>query len=158
MLKRHLELSNQSSGTIIKPIYIFTNVLAEFAFRAPSDFTALPENPYWYPKNGTAVYYGYGKCRWQWTTFADTAADTIDIVTSKNAEDGGVSSVLSNAGDVFYMARTWKEMTGKDIKLTAAGEVEGFSELAMTGRKAHPLDQWTKYIGPFCWLHQTEWD
>ncbi|MCJ1394483.1 hypothetical protein MMC18_007361 [Xylographa bjoerkii] len=146
MFKRHLDLSNLSSGTKIKPIYIFTNILAEFAFRAPSDMTELPELPWWDPKNGTAVYYGDGKCRWQWTTFADTAAYTIDIVTSKNAENGGGYSVLSDAGDAFYLARTWKEVTGKDIKLIPAGDVEGLRDL------------WKKYIGPFYWLHQIEGD
>ncbi|MCJ1401811.1 hypothetical protein MMC11_005028 [Xylographa trunciseda] len=158
MFKRHLDLSNLSSGVTIEPIYIFTGILAEFAFRAPSDMTEVPEIPWWNPTSGTAVYYGDGKCRWQWTTFADAAAYTIDIVTSKNAESGGIYSVLSDAGDVFYMAQVWKEVTGKDIKLIPAGEVEGLREFAMAGRKAHPLSQWKKYIGPFYWLNQIEGD
>jgi len=158
MFKRHLDLSNLSTGTTIKPIYIFTAILAEFAFRAPSDMTEVPELPFWNPLKGTAVYYGDGKCRWQWTTFADAAGYTIDIVTSKNAETGGVYSVLSDAGDVFYMAQKWKEVTGKEMKLIPAGDVEGLRELAMAGRKAHPLDQWKKYIGPFYWLHAMEGD
>lgn len=157
--KRHVELSDLSSGnTVIKPIYIFTGILAEFNFRAPSDMTKIPELPWWNPRDGSAVYYGDGRTRWQWTTFADAAAYTVDIVTSKHADKGGTYSIMSDAGDVFYMAKTWKEATGKDIKLIHAGDVDDLRQYAMAERKAHPLNEWKKYIGPFYWLHTTEGD
>ena len=159
VFKRHVELSSLSSGnTIIKPIYIFTGILAEFAFQAPSDMAAIPEFPWWNPKKGTAVYYGDGKTRHQWTTFADAAAYTVDIVTSDDAEKGGTYSILSDAGDVFYIAKTWKEATGKDVKLIPAGDVEELRGYAMAGRKAHPPNEWKKYIGPFYWLYTIEGD
>ena len=115
----------------------YWHILADFIFRAASDMAELPEIPYWNPKNGTAVYDGDAKCRWQWRTFADAGAWTIDVVTHKNAENGGVYSILSDAGDVFYMvymAWMWKEVTGKDIKLIAAGEAEELREYCNTGK------------------------
>ncbi|MCJ1243029.1 hypothetical protein MMC30_000225 [Trapelia coarctata] len=156
MFKQHVELSSSA----IKPIYIFTGVLAEFMFHAPSDMTELPEVPVWNPKKGTAVYYGDGKVRFQWTTFRDTAEYTIEIVTADGAEKGGCYSVMSDAGDVFQIAKTWKEVTGKDTKLIPAGDVKGLEELALAGRKAHRKDEWKSYIGPFYWLHSIEgaWD
>ena len=157
--KRHLELARLSSdGTAIKPIYIFTGALAEFCFQAPSDMSEIPELPWWNPKSGTALYYGDGKTRYQWTTFADAAAYTVDIVTSKHAEKGGTYSILSDSGDVFYMAKTWKEATGKEVKLIPAGDVEDLRMYAMAGRKMHPPNEWKKYIGPFYWLHNIEAD
>jgi len=156
MFKHHVELSSFA----IKPIYIFTGVFAEFAFHAPSDSTEVPELPFWNPKQGTAVYYGDGKTRWQWTTFQDAAEYTIEIVTADGAEKGGCCSIMSDAGDVFYMAKTWKEVTGKDTKLIPAGDVKGLEEMALAGRNAHRLDEWKEYIGPFYWLHTIEgvWD
>ncbi len=73
------------------------------------------------PKKGTAIYYGDGKTRYQWTTFADAAAYTVSIVTSENAEQGGTYSIMPDSGDVFYMAKTWTEVTRKDIRLFPTG-------------------------------------
>lgn len=133
--KRHVELSPPSSDTAIKPVFILTGVLAEFAFRAPSDMTGLPELPWWNPKDGTAIYYDDGKVRWQWTTFDDAAAYTIEIATSQDAENGGMYSIMSDAGDVFYIAQIWKDVTGKEVKLISGGNVEDLREIAMAGRR-----------------------
>jgi len=154
MFKHHVELS----ASAIKPIYVFTGVLAEFQFRAPCDMAELPELPWWNPKEGTAVYYGDGKTKWQWTSFHDAAEYTIEIVTADGAENGGCYAIQSDSGDVFYIAKTWKEVTGKDTKLIRAGDVKELEDLALTGRKAHQKSEWKKYIGPFYWLHTVEGD
>ena len=154
MFKHHAKLSSSA----IKPIYVFTGVLAEFLFRAPSDMTNLPELPWWDPEKGTAVYYGNGTTRWQWTTFQDAAEYTVEIVTADGAENGGSYSIMSDAGDVFYIAKVWKEVTGKDTKLIPAGNVKGLEDLALAGRKAHRKSEWKEYIGPFYWLHTIEGD
>lgn len=126
-------------------------MLAEFAFQAPSDMAAIPELPWWDPKKGTVFI--MATARHQWTTFADAAAYTVDIVTSDDAEKGGTYSILSDAGDVFHIAKTWKEATGKDVKLIPAGDVEELRAYPLAGRKAHPPNEWKEYIGPFYCLH-----
>lgn len=39
----HVALSSSTSSVTVKPVYVLTGVLAEFAFRAPSERNRLPE-------------------------------------------------------------------------------------------------------------------
>lgn len=52
-----------------------------------------------------------------------------------DVEKGGVCSIMSDAGDVLFMAQTWKEATGNDIKLISASDKD-LIDLVMAGKEA----------------------
>jgi hypothetical protein len=70
-----------------------------------------------------------------------SAMPWLALSIPQDAEKGGTYSTMSDAGDMFYIAQTWKEVIKTDIKLIPNNDVGGMRELAMAYKKAHPVNE-----------------
>lgn len=86
----------------IKPVYIFTGVLAEVLF---SSLFTTKYNGIWDPDEKRIVTYGTGEEVWHVTTYADAAEYTIEILGLSDIEKGGFFSVSSFVHSTREFAR-----------------------------------------------------
>ena len=143
MFKQQAELTST-----IKPIFVFTGVLAEFWFGVPArGWFGNPEVPAWNPKQGTALYFGDGKTRHQFTTFRDAAEYTTDLLLRPEADQGGCFQVMSFGADVWQMQATYRKVTGQEVALQCAGSIEEMRGMALGARAAGQKNEYQKYVG-----------
>jgi NAD(P)-dependent dehydrogenase (short-subunit alcohol dehydrogenase family) len=142
MFKEQAELSSP-----IKPIYVFTGVLAEYWFRSGAHMNNVPASAGWDPAGGRGAYSGDGSLRHQFTTVADAAEYTAELVVAPGAADGGCFEVMSFGADVWEMKDTYERVTGKAMELSRAGDLEAVPDMALAGRRAGEKNKYFDYIG-----------
>lgn len=136
----------------IKPIYMFSGVLAEvlFSLEGRADFS---------PKSGGVFdpvekcfeYYGTGDEKYQWTTEEDAARFSVELIMSEEAKsgNGGYFSAWSGEHSVKEIAQVYEKVRGKPISLKNMGTVKDLERKALADRAASTPAGFWGYIGAF---------
>ena len=140
---RQAELSSP-----IKPVYIFTGVLAEVLF---STLFTTKYNGIWDPDNHQFVTYGTGNEVWHVTTYADAAEYTIEVLQLPEAADGGFFSFASFAHFTKELARIYGKARGLGVPVKLQGSVDELRKVAQTAREKGDVRRYFEYIG---WFYQ----
>lgn len=126
----------------IKPIYMFTGVIAEWLFSGRRD-------QIWNRETKTMSYFGDGKKEWICTTADDLAAYTIEAVSSPTAEQGGFVRIESFRFTPAQLVEEYEKARGGKVKahLKCEGTLDDVvSMLAKARATIDPIDH-EKYIG-----------
>ncbi|KAI3397028.1 hypothetical protein diail_11263 [Diaporthe ilicicola] len=133
----HVRISSR-----IKPIYMFTGVIAEWLFSGRRD-------PIWNRETKTMSYFGDGKKEWICTTAGDLAAYTVEAVSSPTAAQGGFVRVESFRFTPAQLVEEYEKARGGKVKAhtKCQGTLEDVeSMLAKARATIHPIEH-EKYIG-----------
>lgn len=145
--RNHVELTSA-----IKPIYIFTGVLAEVLFSVPGHGDFSPKNNgVWDPKEKSMEVWGTGKEIWHWTTERDAADFAADCISKDGAEKGGFWSVCSGENTLEEIANVYEKVKGRKVRINMRGSVEALEEEALLARAAGDRQRFYEYIG---WFYQ----
>lgn len=145
---RHAELSSS-----IKPVYMFTGVLAEVLF---STFFTTAYNGIWDRENKQLVTYGSGDEVWQVTSYADAAEYTIEVLQLPDIEKGGFFSTISFEHSTNELARIYGEVRGFEVPVKLKGSVEDLRKIALDARKKGNVQRFWEYIGLFYQLYSLD--
>ncbi|KAF1968810.1 NAD(P)-binding protein [Bimuria novae-zelandiae CBS 107.79] len=136
----------------IKPIYMFSGVIAEVFFSVEGRADFSPRNGGVFDQEEKCLeYYGTGHEKYQWTTEEDAAKLSIEVIMSEEAKsgNGGFFSAWSGEHSVLEIAEAYKNVHGKPINLKSMGTVEDLEEKALAARaEGTPAGFWG-YIGAF---------
>lgn len=134
----------------MKPIWIFTGVLAEVFFSVPGHGDLSPKNHgIWDPIAKSMDVWGTGREKFDWTTEADAAKFSIAIIESPEAHRGGFYSVRSGCHSLREIKATYERVRGSGVKVIEKGSVEELEKTALQARlRGSPLTFW-EYIGYF---------
>ncbi|KAJ5353810.1 hypothetical protein N7541_006374 [Penicillium brevicompactum] len=141
----------------IKPINIFTGVLAEVLFSVPGHGSFSPDNKgVWDPIAKRMEYYGTGEEIWYWTAERDAAEFTAEILQSEESSQGGYWNVYSGAQSLVDIAKTYERVRGQ-VSIERKGTVEDLRVRALEARsKATKLYEYFDYCGLFYQLYTTD--
>jgi len=137
----YISFANQVRITSnIKPLYMFTGIIAEF-------FYENPRGSSWDRETKTMVYFGDGTKKFTYTTAHDLAAYTIEAISHPGAELGGFLYVESFRATPDEMAREYEAARG-GVKahtkcLGSEADLEG---MLTSSKKVTPLPEFEKYI------------
>ncbi|KAK1705166.1 NAD(P)-binding protein [Colletotrichum acutatum] len=121
----------------IKPIYIFTGVLAEVFWVFPDHpFGAVELNGYWDGRDQYMSFWGDGNKPMPWTTERDAAEFTAAIISRDDAEEGGCWNTVSGIHSVMELAAAYERVKGKEVSFKIRGTDEDLETLAFEARKA----------------------
>lgn len=138
----------------IKPIWVFTGVLAEVFFSVSGHGDLSPQNHgIWDPIAKSIDLFGTGREKFDWTTEADAAAFSIAIVESPNAHEGGFYSVRSGCHSLREIKDTYERVRGTAVKVIEKGTVEDLEKTALQARLHGSLLSFWEYIGYFYQLY-----
>ncbi|KAF1850767.1 NAD(P)-binding protein [Cucurbitaria berberidis CBS 394.84] len=153
--RHHVEISSS-----LKPIWIFTGVLAEVLFSAPGrvDFTPR-SNGAWDSKGRVAEVWGNPATKFAWTSEADAAEFTAAIVSLPETSPlyGEQFFKLTSGIDGFAdIARVYGEVRGCEITIKQMGSVEDLRKKAYEARDKGDRARWWEYIMFFYTLHMLD--
>ncbi|KAJ5355849.1 NAD(P)-binding protein [Penicillium concentricum] len=134
----------------MKPIWIFTGVLAEVFFSVPGHGDLSPKNHgIWDPAAKTIDLWGTGREKFDWTTEANAAEFSIAIIESPEASQGGFYSVRSGCHSLREIKAVYERVRGSEVKLIEKGSVEELEKTALQARARGSLLAFWEYIGYF---------
>jgi hypothetical protein len=120
----HIAFEHQIATTSsIRPVYILSGLFADLLFTqyGPGGFDTTGERP-------RMRYWGSGKTdRWPWSTQADAAEWTIDILLygdGVQSGKGGFFKISSGVTTIEELAAVYEKVFGTSIELTREGSVE----------------------------------
>jgi nucleoside-diphosphate-sugar epimerase len=143
--RNHVELTSS-----IKPIYIFTEVLAEVLFSVPGHGDFSPRNNgVWDPEEKSMEVWGSGEETWHWTTERDAAEFAAEIVSKEGAEGGGFWSLCSGENTLEQIANVYERVKGRKVRVHKRGSVEALAERALRTRSERDRRRFYEYIGWF---------
>ncbi|KUL86923.1 hypothetical protein ZTR_05278 [Talaromyces verruculosus] len=142
----------------IKPVVIFTGVLAEVLFSVPGHGSFTPDNKgVWDPIDKRMDYYGTGEEIWYWTTERDAAEFTAEILQLEESVHGGFWNVYSGAHSLLSIARTYEKVKGTKVSVEWKGTVQDLRRNALEARsKVTKPYQFYEYCGFFYQLFTTD--
>ncbi|KAJ0125245.1 hypothetical protein J7T55_006590 [Diaporthe amygdali] len=126
----------------IKPLYMFTGVIAEWLFSNRRDNI-------WDRDTKTMSYFGDGTEEWIGTTAGDLAAYTVEAVSAPSAEQGGFLRVESFRFTPAQLVAAYEEARGGKVKghLKCHGSLDDVVSMLAKARAAtDPIDH-ENYIG-----------
>jgi nucleoside-diphosphate-sugar epimerase len=136
----------------LKPIYIFTGVLAETLFAVPGHGNFSPaHNGVWDPATKEMHIWGPKSVVWHWTTEADCAEFTAAILERPDAEEVQYWSVCSGEGTLENIANQYGRIRGCDVKVLEKGDLNALRERAHGARAQGTPTLFWMYIG---WFYQ----
>ncbi|TVY44526.1 hypothetical protein LSUB1_G002921 [Lachnellula subtilissima] len=144
----HIAFEHQIATTSsIRPVYVFTGLFADLLYTpyGPGGFDTHAEKPrmrYWGDDGATNI--------WPWSTQADAAEYTIDILLhgkGVQAGEGGFFRIRSGTTTVRELAAVYEKVHGTAVHVTREGSVEELeAELArlrrQKGRKGYIEYMW----------------
>lgn len=134
----------------IKPIWIFTGVLAEVFFSVPGHGDLSPKNHgIWDPAAKSIDVWGTGREKFDWTTEADAAKFSIAIIESPEAHQGGFYSVCSGSHSLREIKATYERVRGSSVTVIEKGSLEELEKTALQARLQGSLATFWEYIGYF---------
>ncbi|KAF7621054.1 hypothetical protein AFLA_011370 [Aspergillus flavus NRRL3357] len=142
----------------IRPVYIFTGVLAEVLFSVPGHGAFTPANKgVWDPKDKRMEYYGNGEDIWYWTSERDAAEFTAEIVQLEEYKQGGYWNIYSGAHSLLDIARTYEKVKGRKVTVQCKGSIEDLRREALEARsKATKPLEYFEYCGLFYQLYTND--
>lgn len=134
----------------IKPIWVFTGVLAEVFFSVPGHGDLSPKNHgIWDPTAKSIDVWGTGREKFDWTTEADAAKFSIAIIESPEAYQGGFYSVRSGSHSLREIKTIYERVRGSSVKVVEKGSLEELEKTALQARLQGSLAAFWEYIGYF---------
>lgn len=150
--RHHAELSSS-----IKPIYIFTGVLAEVLFSVPGHGDFSPKkHGVWDPERKSLEIWGSGEEPWHWTTERDAAEFTAEIITDDSAPKGGFWSVCSGVHTLKEISGVYEDTKGVKVDILIKGDVEQLRTNALEARREGSRQMIWGYIGWFYQLYTVD--
>jgi nucleoside-diphosphate-sugar epimerase len=115
--RRHVELTSA-----IRPVYVFTGIVAEFAFSEVVGIAHLKQ------EDGETVmaHWGSGDAKWDFTYFDDAARFSVDLITTNEPVlrgEGGFFRIHSAEASAKDLARAYEKVHGDKIKLKSLGDL-----------------------------------
>ena len=152
MFRHYAQLTSK-----IRPIYVFTGVLAEVLFSVPGHGSFSPENKgVWDPVDKRMEYYGTGEEVWYWTAERDAAEFTAEILQLEESDRGGYWNVYSGAQSLLEIAKTYERVRGS-VNVEWKGTVGNLKKDALETRsKARNKFQYFEYCCLFYQLYTTD--
>lgn len=151
-LRRHIDISST-----IRPIYIFTGILAEVLFSVPGHGDFSPKNHgVWDPTSKTMQIYGTGKEPWHWTTERDAAEFTAELVQRDDADQGGFWTVCSGVNTLPEMATAYERVKGFKVDIQYKGTLDDLRATALKAREQGSVKNYWDYIGWFYQLYTVD--
>ncbi|KAF2169269.1 hypothetical protein M409DRAFT_64988 [Zasmidium cellare ATCC 36951] len=136
----------------IRPIYIFTGVLAEVLFSVPGHGDFGPKNHgVWDPVKKEMHVWGEGNEVWHWTTEEDCAEFTAAILERTDAEDQQFWTVCSGESTLPEMAETYGKVRGSGGSVVKKGNLDDLRREAFDARRSGTTKRFYEYIG---WFYQ----
>lgn len=144
---RQVELSST-----IKPVYIFTGVLAEVLLCVPGhgDFSPV-NNGVFDPEKKEMHVWGPKDRLWHWTTERDAAEFTAEILQQDGIEGGGFWTVCSGVNTLEQIAKIYGDVRGCEISVLHKGTLEELERKALDARRNGSVLRCWEYIG---WFYQ----
>lgn len=141
----------------LKPIYIFTGVLAEVLFSAPGHGHFSPaHNGCWDPDSKTMEIWGTGEEIWHWTTERDAAEFTTAIIEQDDASQGGDWTVCSGSSTLKELATIYGKVRNCKVDICMKGTVDELRERALEARRQGSRRNYWPYIGWFYQLYTVD--
>ena len=121
--RRHVELTSA-----IKPVYVFTGIVGEFAVSPVVGIAHLQENADGKEqKTKTMAYWGDGDAKWDFTYMEDAARFSIDLITTDKsvlAGNGGFFRIHSAEASAKDVARAYEKIKSEKVELKSLGGLE----------------------------------
>ncbi|KAJ4141966.1 hypothetical protein NW754_014755 [Fusarium falciforme] len=150
--RNHVDLSSN-----LKPIYIFTGVLAEVLFSAPGHGHFSPaHNGVWDLESKKMEIWGTGEEIWHWTTERDAAEFTTAIIERDDAPQGGDWTVCSGSSTLKELATIYGKVRNCKVDIRMKGTVDELRERALEARRQGSRRNYWPYIGWFYQLHTVD--
>ncbi|KAF2664190.1 NAD(P)-binding protein [Microthyrium microscopicum] len=131
----HAQASITSS---IKPLHIFSGMLAEVFFGAGGQVGFSPEyNGVWDPTTTprSMEIWGTGDEVWQFTTERDAGAWGVEVVTADDAEEGGFVNLCSFETSLNGLRATYERVTSREVEVKKLGSVDELYRRAAEGKQ-----------------------
>ena len=116
--RRHVELTSS-----IKPVYVFTVILGEFATSKDVGIAHLDEDA----DEKVMAHWGDGDERWDFTYMEDAARFSIGLITTDKsvlAGNGGFFRIHSAEANAKELTQAYERCKGEKVKLKSLGGVE----------------------------------
>lgn len=116
--RRHVELTSS-----IKPVYVFTGIVGEFAVSELVGIAHLKEEAH----GKVMAYWGDGDAGWDFTYMEDAARFSIELLTTDKsvmAGNGGFFRIHSAEASAKDVAKAYEKVTGEKVKLKSLGGLE----------------------------------
>lgn len=150
--RRHADISSS-----IRPIYIFSGVLAEVLFSIPCHGDFSPKNHgVWDPESKTMEIFGTGQELWHWTTEKDAAEFAAEIIQRDDASQGGFWTLCSGVNTLPEIARAYERVKGSEVHIQYKGSVSDLRRNALEARKQGCPKKYWDYIGWFYQLYTVD--
>lgn len=150
--RRHVDISSS-----IRPIYIFSGVLAEVLFSIPGHGDFSPKNHgVWDPASKTMEIYGTGQEVWHWTTEKDAAEFAAELIQRDDAAQGGFWTLCSGVHTLPELAMAYERVRGSKVDIQYKGTVSDLREKALEARKQGCAKNYWDYIGWFYQLYTVD--
>lgn len=141
----------------IRPIYLFTGVLAEVFFSVPGHGDFSPQNHgVWDPEKKRMEIWGTGDETWHWTTEKDSAELSAEIILREDASEGGFWTVCSGTNTLKEIASTYQSAKSTKVQIEYMGTVEDLRVRALEARAKGSRSNFWSYIGWFYQLYTVD--
>jgi hypothetical protein len=126
-----------SISSTIKPLHIFSGMLAEVFFGAEGQAGFTPE--YFGVWDGKATprrmeMYGTGDELWQFTTERDAGAWGVEVVTARDAKDGDFISLCSFETSMNKLREAYEQVRGEKVEVKLMGSPDSLFRSADEGK------------------------
>ena len=145
-------------SSTIKPIYIFTGVLADVFWTAIPEFSYFDRkhNGVWDRETETFGIWGTGDEPWPWTTVRDAAEFTAAIVGSEDAEKGGFWNTVSGINSLKEFATAYEKVTNRKVKIDSLGTANDLRKTAFAAREQSIPLHYHEYSAYFYQLYTVD--
>ena len=148
-----------SISSTIKPLHIFTGILAEVFFGAHPERGFTPaDDGVWDPepklhqtdskqsRHRAMDVYGTGNEPWYFTTEADAGVFGIEVVTAPDAEKGGFFTLFSCSHSLRELAQIYREIhPSAEVELNFRGSVEDLEAKAVAAKREKARGRFWEY-------------
>jgi nucleoside-diphosphate-sugar epimerase len=141
-------------SSTIKPIYIFTEVLAEVLFAVPGHpYFSQSNGGIWDPSVKSMAFWGTGDEPWPWTTEHDAARFSVALLERQDADRGGCWRLSSGVHSMNDIAAAYENVKGRKVQVHRKGTVEALRARALGPREQDSPLNYFNYMGLFYQLY-----
>ena len=152
----HIAFSRQAKQTSsIKPLYVFSGVLAMTLFGVPGAGALEGDNALWIRKEGEERIInliGKGETKTPFASEADVAEFSVAITTADDAEKGGYYRFCSDQFTLKELQMTYEKVRGGKCSLNYAMDLETCKQVLQGAREQAEKSgefhtKWKSYLG-----------
>lgn len=128
--------SQVSITSKIKPLHIFSGILADVFFNCGGDKGFLPKDcGVWDPEKRSMDVWGTGKEPWFFTTEEAAGKYGVEVVTSDDAENGGFVNVCSFSHSLEEIKDIYERIRRVRVTMNQRGTVDDLYRMSSEGRE-----------------------